>query len=152
MKLHHYHFTTTWKVDALLEKVWNIIKRPEDWTQWWKGVLKAEIISPGDINGIGKKHAFIWQNFTPNKLHFTSEVIFIDELKCIEAKVEGELEGTGTWHFSNQGKETIISFEWKVATTKMWMNIFAPVLKPVFIWNHNWLMKQGEKGIKKVAG
>jgi hypothetical protein len=152
LKSHHYHFSSVWKVDASLEKAWNIIKHPENWTQWWKGVLKAEIISAGGENGIRKKHAFIWQSFIPYKLHFTSEVIRIQELKYIEAKVEGELEGTGTWYFSNHRNETVIRFDWKVATAKTWMNLFAPVLKPVFIWNHNWLMKQGEKGIKNVCG
>jgi hypothetical protein len=29
------------------------------------------------------------------------------------------------------------------------MNLLAPLLKPLFAWNHNWVMTEGEKGLTR---
>ena len=43
-------------------------------------------------------------------------------------------------------------YEWNVATTKAWMNLLAPVARPVFEWNHDWVMARGGEGIAASAG
>ena len=42
-------------------------------------------------------------------------------------------------------------YEWNVATTKAWMNLIAPIARPVFEWNHDWVMSRGAEGIAEVA-
>ena len=43
-------------------------------------------------------------------------------------------------------------YEWNVATTKPWMNLLAPVARPIFEWNHDWVMGHGGEGIAKLLG
>ena len=43
-------------------------------------------------------------------------------------------------------------YEWNVHTTKRWMNAMAPLLRPVFEWNHNWVMRNGGAGIAELLG
>ena len=38
-----------------------------------------------------------------------------------------------------------------MATTKAWMNLLAPVARPVFEWNHDWVMARGGEGIAESA-
>jgi hypothetical protein len=39
-----------------------------------------------------------------------------------------------------------VLYEWNVATTKPWMNLIAPIARPVFQWNHDWVMSRGGEG------
>jgi hypothetical protein len=48
---------------------------------------------------------------------------------------------------SRDGARTNVVFHWDVATSGFWMNAMAPLLKPLFAWNHNWVMAQGERGL-----
>jgi hypothetical protein len=36
-----------------------------------------------------------------------------------------------------------------VKTTKLWMNLLAPIARPLFAWNHDQVMKAGYEGLKK---
>ena len=42
-------------------------------------------------------------------------------------------------------------YEWRVHTTKPWMNLLAPVAKPIFAWNHDWVMRNGGTGLAGAA-
>ena len=35
----------------------------------------------------------------------------------------------------------------QVRTTKRWMNLAAPIARPLFKWNHDIVMQQGGKGL-----
>jgi hypothetical protein len=37
-------------------------------------------------------------------------------------------------------------YEWNVRTTERWMNVVAPLARPVFAWNHDCLMRNGAPG------
>jgi hypothetical protein len=39
-----------------------------------------------------------------------------------------------------------------VATTRRWMSLLAPVARPVFEWNHDWVMARGGEGIARLLG
>ena len=69
----------------------------------------------------------------------------------IEADADGELAGTGRWRFF-AGRETAVTYEWNVRTTRAWMNLVAPVARPVFRWNHNAVMHQGGEGLADLLG
>ena len=70
----------------------------------------------------------------------------------IEADAFGELTGTGRWRLFEQDGVTAVLYEWNVHTTKRWMNAMAPLLRPVFEWNHNWVMRNGGAGIAELLG
>ena len=69
----------------------------------------------------------------------------------IEAEADGELAGTGRWRFFDGG-ETAVTYEWNVHTTRPWMNLLAPIARPVFRWNHNVVMHQGGQGLADLLG
>jgi hypothetical protein len=71
-------------------------------------------------------------------------------LSVIEARAFGELEGRGLWQFFNAGDaKTRVQYDWTVKTTKQWMNLLAPLARPIFRWNHNVIMGWGESGLSK---
>ena len=141
-----YKFVTRWKLNAPLPEIWNCISEIEKWTEWWKGVLEVKVIRDRTNDRI--RFAHTWQSFIPYKLKFITEVIEIDPLKSITAKVTGELEGTGRWEFKEAANgETVVTYYWFVSTTTTWMNLTAPFLSWLFRWNHNTVMRWGGKGL-----
>lgn len=145
-----YEFTTVWVFDAPIEKVWEAIKDSESWSVWWKGVLEVKELKSGDEKGIGKIVRSTWKSKLPYKLEFDSEIVRIEELKLIEARAFGELEGVGLWQLENQGEnKTRVQYDWRVKTTKAWMNLLSPIAKPFFRWNHNVIMRWGGEGLAK---
>src|SRR6185503_6729021 len=47
-----------------------------------------------------------------------------------------KVDGTGLWTFTPSGDGTHLRYDWRVAVTKPWMRVAAPLLRPVFAWNH----------------
>lgn len=140
-----YHFTTTWKLNAPLEKVWYEIKHAHQWPEWWKGVEKAEEVQEyvGD---------FTFRSVLPYSISFRSNVVAIDDMKRIEGRASGELTGIGIWHFTTEDGCTVVRYYWTVKTTKWWMNVLSPIARPAFEWNHNIIMRWGGEGLAQRLG
>ncbi len=145
-----YEFLTTWRIDAPLDRVWTAIEDADTWPEWWKGVLSVVKLEAGDENGVGSIRRTTWKSLLPYTLEFDSEVIRVERERYIEARAFGELDGVGIWHFMPDGdSQTRVDYDWRVKTTKPWMNTLAPVARPFFRWNHNVIMKWGEKGLNQ---
>ena len=149
----YYEFVTVWKVDAPLERVWETIKHSESWPEWWKGVIRVVELKEGDADGLGSIRSSTWKSALPYTLEFDSEIVRIEHLKLIEARAFGELEGRGLWTFETAAEgKTRVQYDWRVETTKPWMNLLAPLAQPFFRWNHDTIMRWGEEGLKLRLG
>lgn len=147
--MSRYEFVSVWTIGAPLEVVWATIKDSKAWPTWWRGVVSVVELKPGDANGVGAIHRSTWKSALPYKLEFDSEIIRIEELKLIEARAFGELDGLGLWQFAPTDSGVCVQYDWHVQTTKAWMNLIAPLARPLFKWNHDVIMRWGEKGLKK---
>ncbi len=148
--MNYYEFVTVWRFDVPIEKVWEAIKRSEEWSDWWKGVLKVEELKPGDAEGVGKIVRSTWKSKLPYELVFDSEVLRIEPMTTIESRAFGELDGRGLWTLTAEDANTThVRYDWRVKTTKPWMNLIAPLAKPFFRWNHNVIMNWGGAGLAK---
>jgi len=142
-----YEFTTIWRIKAPIEKVWNEIYNTEYWPDWWKGVINVEELKQGDDLGIGSIRRYTWKTKLPYKLIFDIETVKVVPMTYLEGIAKGELDGKGIWHLEENGNETIARYDWFVNTTKTWMNILAPVAKPLFEWNHKVVMSWGAQSL-----
>ena len=147
----HYSFVTFWRIPAPLEQVWDAIYHAERWPQWWKGVEQVLELEPATgENGVGVLRQFTWKSRLPYRLTFQMRVTRVEPLVLMESSAAGELEGTGRWSFSTDGATTAVRYDWNVRTTKRWMNLLAPLARPLFKWNHDVVMKQGEEGLRRL--
>ena len=64
----------------------------------------------------------------------------------------GELTGTGRWHLTHDAGLTDVRYDWNVRTTRPWMNLLAPVARPIFKWNHDVVMDWGADGLARRLG
>ena len=148
----NYHFQTVWEIPAPLSDVWQAILETEAWPSWWKGVQSVVVLTPGDENGIGGRRRFVWRSKLPYTLAFDMEVTRIEPMSLIEGRASGELEGTGIWRLEDTGAHVRVQYDWDVRTTRWWMNLLAPIARPMFAWNHNYVMNNGREGLVKLLG
>lgn len=141
---NNYRLTTHWRLPAKLPAVWDAIRHSEQWPSWWPSVQRVTELAPGDESGVGNLRSYRWRGLLPYTLAFDIEVIRIEKYRLIEGVARGELRGVGLWAFSEQGDATCVRHDWNVETTSRWMNLLAPIARPLFEWNHTRVMQQGE--------
>ncbi|WP_349571944.1 SRPBCC family protein [Azotobacter salinestris] len=148
-----YHLTTLWQLDAPLGAVWDAIVEPEAWPGWWRGVEQVVTLERGrEGSALGARQRFTWKGALPYRLSFVTCVTRFEPRRLLEGRVEGELEGIGRWRFGAEAGRTWVRFDWQVHTTPPWMNLLAPLARPLFRWNHGVLMHSGGIGLARRLG
>lgn len=145
----HYDLTTLWRFDAPLDAVWDAILRAEAWPLWWPGVDSVVTLEPGDADGLGARRRCSCRSALPYRLSFVTRVTRIEPRRLIEGRAEGELEGLGCCRLEHVAGLTSVRYDWQVRTTRAWMNLLAPLAKPLFRWNHDALMRAGGAGLAR---
>jgi hypothetical protein len=146
-----YRFLTTWVVDAPCGDVWDAIYAIERWPEWWRGVQVVEKLEDGDEDGIGSVFRHRWRSVLPYTVRFDMKTTRIERPRLLEAEARGELEGVGRWRIYD-GAGTAVTYEWAVRTTRPWMNLLAPVGRPIFVWSHNVVMRWGGEDLARLLG
>lgn len=145
-----FRLVTVWRIEAPLPRVCDAISRCLHWPKWWEGVERVEELEPGNADGIGSLRRFTWKSRLLYRLTFDIRVTRAEPLRVLEGRASGEVEGVGRWHFSREGPVTVVRYEWHVRTTRRWMNVLAPIARPLFKWNHDRLMRQGAEGLARL--
>jgi polyketide cyclase/dehydrase/lipid transport protein len=145
-----YEFETEWRLRAPLAEVWSAIV--DSWPEWWRGVERVELLKAGDEQGIGAVRRMTWRSRLPYTLTFDIEVMRVEPMTLIEGRASGELEGTGTWRLGEADGVTTVHYTWRVRTTRWWMNLLAPIARPNFRWNHDYVMARGGEGLAGLLG
>ena len=155
-----YRFLTTWLLEAERERVWDAIYESERWPEWWRGVLEAERLADGDSDGIGQVGRYVWRSRLPYRLEFQIRTTRVEKCHLLEGEASGELAGIGRWRLFQQPASaagegapvTAVVYEWTVQTTRTWMNLVAPIARPIFAFNHDWVMRNGGEGLARLLG
>jgi hypothetical protein len=148
----NYRFVTVSEIAVPVERAWIEISRPDGWATWWPGLTAVKEIEPGDEHGLGALEEFTFKSRLPYTLSFQGRITRIDPYKRMDVEAEGELEGVAVYELEDLGASTRMTLTWTVKTTKLWMNILAPVARPFFAWNHDVLMKAGARGLARKLG
>ncbi len=144
-----YWFVTLWQVEAPLEAVYDAVFHSLRWPEWWQGAECVEHAEDGDADGIGSVRRYTWKPRLPYRLQFDARTTRIEPLVALEAAASGDLEGMGKWSFSHDAGITRVRYEWRVRTTRPWMNWLAPIARPLFAGSHHHLMQQGAEGLAR---
>jgi len=147
-----YEFLTTWLLDSPREPVWEAIYDQASWPSWWRGVEEAVELRQGEENGVGTVSRMVWKSLLPYRVEFELTTTRVEAPHLLQADAVGELSGVGRWRFYEEDGVTAVLYEWNVATSRAWMNVLAPVARPIFEWNHDWVMARGGQGIADLLG
>ncbi len=126
------------------------IRDSRRWPDWWPGVVKVEQTVDGEVDGIHSVWRYLWRGKLPYRVAFEVRVTRIERLVAIEGTTQGDLEGIGRWNFSHDGAISVVRCDWQVRSTRLWMNLIAPVARSMFIRNHAQVMAQGAEGLARL--
>ena len=101
---------------------------------------------------VGSRYLVAWRSRIPYSLAFEFTVDRIEPPRLMAGVAQGELAGRGCWRLFEQNGVTAVVYEWEVETTTRWMNVVAPLGRPVFEYNHNVVMRSGGEGLARRLG
>ncbi len=101
---------------------------------------------------MGTVSRMVWKSLLPYRVEFELTTTHVEPPHLLQADAVGELSGVGRWRFYEEDGVTAVLYEWNVATSRAWMNLLAPVARPIFEWNHDWVMARGGQGIANLLG
>ena len=143
-----YRFRSQWTLDVSVIDAFECIRASDEWPKWWKGVDAVE----GAPGGVGSRQRYRWRGPIPYPLAFSLEVTVDDAPARLGGIVEGDLEGVGRWRFEGDARQCTVYFAWDVETTKLWMNLLAPIARPIFRFTHDRIMANGAAGLARRLG
>jgi hypothetical protein len=147
-----YRFLTTWLLDCEREPAWEVLQDTVRWPDWWRGVESVDELDPGGEDHVGGRYRIAWRSRLPYPLVFEFSVDEVERPREMAGTARGELDGTGRWRLFEQNGLTAVLYEWNVLTTKAWMNLLAPIARPVFAYNHDVVMGWGGEGLARRLG
>lgn len=159
-----YDFTSVWRISAPVRQCWDFLTLPDQtWTAWWPSlrhidVQRADRPKEPKASGIldeqdtivGTTAACTWRSPVGHQLRFVLTLTDVEPSRRIVLSSEGDLDGTAVVNFAPNGTGSELTVTWKIRTTRRWMNVTAPVLRPVFRWGHHVVMRRGERGLNRV--
>ena len=135
-----------------MDCIWDALYAVEAWPKWWKYVRAVEELEPGDAAGVGAVRRYTWGSRLPYQLSFKMRTTVVQAPSVLEGVAQGELNGTGRWTLREENGVTHARYDWRVSTSRAWMNALAPVLGPMFRWNHGEVMAEGARGLARYLG
>jgi hypothetical protein len=147
--LPHYRFLTTWLLECSREDAWAVLEDAERWPEWWRGVRRVTLLEPGDERRVGSRYRIAWRSRLPYDLEFDFTVRAMQAPRLMEGDAAGDLTGGGIWRLYEQDGVTAVLYEWNVHTGRRWMNLAAPLARPVFEYNHDVVMRWGGEGLAR---
>lgn len=144
-----YHYVSTWQLQVPIEQVWAAISDLEQLPTWYPAVKQVQTLAPGGDQQVGARVRYVIKGRLPMRLAFEGTITRVERPRELELRAEGDLAGTGRWLLDQEGEVTTARYTWDVRTTKPWMNLVAPVARPLFTWNSRGVALQAGEGLAR---
>lgn len=148
----HFDLVSHWRLDAPVSRVWRAITETEHWPRWWPGVVAVRRLRHGDEFGVGRVQQIHFRTGLGYRLHLELEVTEVLREERLRARAGGTLAGEGIWLLHQAAPEagghTDVTFVWRVTLPPGLLRRLAPLLAPLFRWNHRRVMRAGRRGLE----
>jgi uncharacterized protein YndB with AHSA1/START domain len=147
----YFDLVSHWRLDAPVASVWRAITETEHWPRWWPGVVGVKRLKNGDEVGVGRVQQISFRTGLGYRLHLALEVTEVLREERLRARAAGTLAGEGIWLMKQAAPEagghTDVTFVWRVTLPPGLLRWTAPLLAPLFRWNHKRVMRAGRIGL-----
>ena len=146
---NEYVLFSEWRAPGSVQAVYDVVSDADALADWWpSGFLRVVVLEPGDEDGLGKVLEVVTKGWLPYTIRWRQLVTRIDPPHGFTIEVNGDFDGRGVWTFRQDGPETLATFDWRIDADKPLLRYGSPVLKPLFAWNHRWVMARGEESLR----
>jgi hypothetical protein len=152
MKALHVDLVSHWHLAAPVDRVWAALAAPETWPRWWPNVRAVQTLHAGDASGIGGVRRIEWTSGLGYPVVIEVEAVEALRHERLRGRSRGDLRGEGIWLLRSDGAATDVTYVWRVQLERPWMRVLAPLLAPLFRWNHQRVMREGCLGLARHLG
>jgi hypothetical protein len=145
-----YRFTDDWYVAAEPDVTRDLLRRVEDWPDWWPSSLSVEPV-PTRVAGATEASRYRFQTRLPYQMMFQADLVRDDPM-AVETVVVGRVQGFGRWGVFPTAGGSRVHFDWSAEPQVVWMRALSRLARPVFIWNHQALMAEGARAFADRLG
>lgn len=146
-----YCFVTELGVTASPQAVYRAIADPH-WVDDWGDATRVERRAEGDDTGLGARFDATVRAPLGYQLRATIETVEAEPWSLLRMRATGSVEGTGRWQLTAHADHTDVRLEWAVRTTERWMNLLAPVARPLFERSHGIVMRNAAEAAARHLG
>ncbi len=147
--LTHFDLVSHWRIHAPVDRVWAALTDLASWPRWWPHVHHVRMLRDGGADGMGAVWRIDWSTRLPYRVVIDVENVESVRHQRIRGRSRGLLDGEGLWLLRAGPGVTDITYVWRVTLGRGWMRRLAPLLAPVFRWNHAGVMRTGEAGLRR---
>lgn len=148
-----FEYHSRWLIAAPIDAVWAALTDVEAWPQWWPHVRRVETLRRGDATGLGAIRRIDWGSRLPYGFTLDVECTEVQRERLLRGRSRGHLEGEGVWTLApHDAGGTEVCYSWTLDVNRLWMKLTAPLMAPVFRWNHEGVMRGGERGLAHRVG
>lgn len=146
---NEYRLLSRWVFDAAPEEVVTAMAATESPKLWWPAAfLRAEVLRHGGDHGAGSIARFLVKGWMPHTFQFVMHLREVDFPNQFEADVRGDFAGWMRCRLTADGCRTFADCEWRVTVAQPFVRAFSPLIRRVFVGNHRWVMRRGERGLR----
>jgi uncharacterized protein YndB with AHSA1/START domain len=149
MPATHFDLVSHWRIKAPITLVWEVLTDIERWSLWWPYVRNVRSLRPGRADGLGCQWRIEWATRLPYRLLIDVETIDMKKPEHLRGRSTGQLQGEGIWLLRFEDGITNITYVYRVELATAWMRWLAPLLAPIFRWNHEAVMRAGGVGLAR---
>jgi hypothetical protein len=148
-RANEYHFVTTWRIDAAIAEVADILADPPAMRDWWPSLCtELEEIEAGDAAaGTGRAYRIHAKGWAPYIVRWYFRITENRYPQRFAFDSWGDLVGRGVWTLEHRDGVTFVKHDWKIRGDKRIFRYGSTLLKPLFAANHDWAMRRGEEGL-----
>lgn len=149
----YFDLVSHWRLDAPVARVWQAVTDTPGWPRWWPGVVDVALLRRGDGTGKGRIEQITFRTGLGYRLKLALEVTEVLPEERLRARAGGTLAGEGIWLMKqaapDAGGHTDVTFVWRVTLPPGPLRWLAPLLAPLFRWNHQRVMRAGRIGLQQ---
>jgi hypothetical protein len=145
----HFDLVSQWRIHAPVDRVWAALTDTESWPRWWPYAREVRTLREGGPDGVGARRRIVWSTVLPYSVCIDVEAVECVRHERLRGRSRGQLDGEGLWLLRSEPGFTDVTYVWRVVLTRRWMRWLAPLLAPVFRWNHDLVMRAGEAGLRR---
>jgi uncharacterized protein YndB with AHSA1/START domain len=138
-----YAFRTVFELAAPPTEVFEAVLAPDRWLTDLDHVRSLERLEPGGGEHEGSRYRITVSAASPYRLRWEMTAVRVVAPELIEWRAEGDLAGHGTWELGPTATGTEVISTAQLRTTRWWMNLLEPLARPLFIRNHDVVMRAG---------
>jgi len=150
-----FHLLSRWELGCPRERIWDTLVDFHTWPRWWPGLERVVETIHGDPDGIGQRATSVWRGPVGYSLRITIEAVERAQPEFLRGVASGDVVGEGTWRLTPVAGPTdgpgdpwtAVEFDWDVRANRRWIEVLAPVARPVFVGGHDRVMERGATGL-----